>query len=72
MPPKWRAEPLAALKTNLPKLPIVITKGREGALGGRMVVKGNLGGNKRNKLLKVKDPILWLMAFSMLEANGPV
>ena len=46
MPPKWRAEPLAALKTNLSKLPIVIIKGREGALGGRMVVKENLGGNK--------------------------
>ena len=37
-----------------------------------MVVKRYLGGNKKNKLLKVKDPIVWLLAFSMLEANGPV
>ena len=43
MLPKWRDEPLATLKTNLPKLLIVITEGKEGALEGRMVVKGNLG-----------------------------
>lgn len=44
---KWRDEPLATLKTNLPKLLIVITEGKEGTLEGRMVVKGNLVGEER-------------------------
>lgn len=39
MLPKWRAGSLATLKTNLPKLWILMNEDKEGALGGSVVVR---------------------------------